>query len=430
VRLHVACDNDVFPPLFGATQRLFGLARGMAARAGVRVLCVVPNRSRGASTQRVANLELCRVRSWHTSVAWWLERAGVAPMFTAERGHRARAERYRALLGERPDVLMCDLPLTGMLPGAAPALRVYHAHNVEAERWRSTAPRVWRRAHWGEALAALERRAVADSDCCVACTDEDAGLLRSRHGARDVIVAPNGYDETALAPASAEARARARVALGIAPEAYVAAFVGGDWAPNHEALAWLVERVMPALAREAIVLLAVGAVARAFASRREPWLVTRPATPDLASLLAAADAGLNPVTSGGGSNVKVPTYLGMGLAVVSTPFGLRGYAPLAPSVVSAERDAFADALRARPRGWAARGEPRPGPLADLAWGAIGARLADALATRIRDRERGPGIAPAAGHSPGVDPALPAGRRPGLDPAWPAGRGPAGSKGAA
>ena len=379
--LHLACDNDIFPPLFGATQRLFGLARGMALRMNVRALCVVPNRSRGADAEQVAGIELLRLRSWHTSVGWWLERAGLVPLFTVERGHRRRAATYRALLGGPADVLMCDLALTGLFPGAERALRVYHAHNVEVERWRSVAPRVLGRERWGERLGALERRAVTESDCCVACTEEDAALLRSLHGARDVIVAENGYDETSIAPASAELRARARASLGIAPDAYVAAFVGGDWAPNHEALDWLVRDVMPGLAGEGFVLLAAGAVAHRLAGRSEPWLVARQATPDLGAILAAADAGLNPVTSGGGSNVKLPTYLAAGLAVLSTLFGLRGHAPLAGEVTCVERGGFADALRKRPRGWAARRESPPPALADLAWGTIGARLADSLATR-------------------------------------------------
>ncbi len=381
MRIHWACDNDIHPPLFGATQRLFGLARGMATRAHVRALCVVPNRSRGAREEQVAGVELRRVKSWHTSAAWWLERARLAPSFTAEAGHRARAGAYREALGGRADVLLCDLALTGLFRGASGPLRVYHAHNVEAERWRSTAPRVWRRAYWGGRLAELERRAVSESELCVACTDEDARLLRSLHGARDVEVVPNGYDETAFAPATAASRAAARHALGLPEHAYVAAFVGGDWAPNHEALAWLVERVMPALAADGFVLLAVGAVARRFTGRGERWLVLRPETPDLAPLLAAADCGLNPVTSGGGSNVKVPTYLAMGLAVVSTAFGLRGYAPLAAAVTSAERDATPDVLRTRPRGWAARGETAPASLGEFAWGTLGARLAESLAAR-------------------------------------------------
>ena len=142
MKVHVACDNDIFPPLFGATQRLFGLARGLATRAQVRALCVVPNRSQGARAETVAGVELRRVKSWHTSVAWWLERGGVAPLFTAEGGHRFRASGYRRELGGAADVLMCDLALTGMFPGSPDGLRVYHAHNVEAERWRTIAPRV------------------------------------------------------------------------------------------------------------------------------------------------------------------------------------------------------------------------------------------------------------------------------------------------
>ena len=380
--LHLACDNDIHPPLFGATQRLFGLARGMATRLDVRTLCVVPYRSRGAQAERVMNVDIRRTRSWCTSLAWRLERAGLAPFFTIETWHRRRAAVYRALLGESPDVLVCDLSLTGLFPGARAALRVYHAHNVEAERWRSVAPRVWGREYWGAKLTELERRAVAESDCCVACSEEDASALRTLHGARDVLVAENGYDETSIAPARAEARVRARAALGIPTGAYVAAFVGGDWAPNHEALSWLVSDVMPKLASEGIVLLAVGAVARPLAGRRERWLVTRAETPDLGAILAAADAGLNPVKSGGGSNVKLPTYLAAGLAVLSTPFGLRGHAPLAGAVAGVERAHFADALRRRPLGWAARGESAPPALAGHAWGAIGAKLAESLAARV------------------------------------------------
>jgi len=395
VLIHWACDNDIHPPLFGATQRLFGLARGMAQRSRVRALCVVPNRSTGAREESVAGVEIRRVKSWHTSAAWWLERAGVAPLFTAEAGHRARAGRYRAVLGGPADVLLCDLALTGMFAHPDGALRVYHAHNVEAQRWQSTAPRLWRREHWGRRLAELERRAVQQSDLCVACTDEDAELLRSLHGARDVEVVANGYDETALSPATAEQRSRARAALGIPESHYVAAFVGGDWAPNHEALAHLVGRVLPALARDEFTLLAVGAVAREWTGRTVHGLVARAETPELATVLAAADCGLNPVTRGGGSNVKLPGYLGMGLAVVTTPFGLRGYAPLANAVLCAPLDDTADALRARPRGWAARNEAAPAALAAYAWGTLGSRLADALAARRTARSTSVGKAGAA-----------------------------------
>ena len=48
--IHVATDNDIHPPRFGATQRAFGLCRGLARRHEVRALCVVRSSSRCHST--------------------------------------------------------------------------------------------------------------------------------------------------------------------------------------------------------------------------------------------------------------------------------------------------------------------------------------------------------------------------------------------
>ncbi len=133
-----------------------------------------------------------------------------------------------------------------------------------------------------------------------------------------------------------------------------------------------------ALAGVGFRLVVAGSVSRAVAGRREPWLAVYGEAPDLLPALHAADAGLNPVTSGGGSNVKLPTYLAAGLAVVTTPHGLRGFAPLAPWVVVARPGETAEALRARPAGWLARGLAPPGEVAGYAWGRLGERLGEVL----------------------------------------------------
>jgi hypothetical protein len=88
------------------------------------------------------------------------------------------------------------------------------------------------------------------------------------------------------------------------------------------------------------------------------------------------------MTSGAGSNVKLPTYLAAGLAVVTTRHGLRGYPELAAHVTVAEPAELAAALVSRPRGWAARGLEIPKAVADLAWGRLGERLGEALAARL------------------------------------------------
>ncbi len=390
--IHGVVDNDIFPARFGGSQRSFGLARGLARRHRVRMLCVVPNRCEAAAEERVAGVELRRRKAWHTSLAWRLERAGLAPLFAAEAGHRANAARYAAALAEGTgpaDVVTADLNVSAVLErgrarDGAP-LRVYTSHNVEYDRFSHAAPPVAMRASWANRLRAIEQRAVSLADLTVVCTDDDARRMRELYGARAerLAVIPNGFDETELrAPLPGE-REAARAALGFTPEHYVAVFVGADWGPNREALGVLTERVMPALAADGVKLLVVGTVTRALAGRREPWLVAHGEAAAILPLLHAADAGVNPVLTGGGSNVKVPTYLAAGLAVVTTPFGVRGYAPLEPHVVVAEADGFADALRTRPAGHGARGARAPEALGEYAWGRLGERLGEDMERRLR-----------------------------------------------
>lgn len=407
--IHGVVDNDIYPARFGGSQRSFGLARGLARKHTVRMLCVVPNRCEGAAEERVAGVELRRRKAWHTSLAWRLEQARFAPLFAAEAGHRGNAARYVAEIAgvskratgtsgaegaEHADVVTADLNVSAVLEHVRAPLRVYTSHNVEFDRFTHAAPPVALRASWANRLRTIEQRAVSRADLTVVCTDDDARRMRELYGAsaEQLVVIPNGFDETELrAPLPGE-RAAARAALGLAGDEYVAVFVGADWGPNREALAVLTERVMPVLAREGVKLLVVGTVTRALAGRREPWLIAHGEAPAILPLLHAADAGLNPVLSGGGSNVKVPTYLAAGLAVVTTPFGVRGYAPLEPHVVVAEVETFADALRARPAGHGARGTRAPEALGEYAWGRLGERLGEDMERRLRSAAGTKGVA--------------------------------------
>jgi hypothetical protein len=227
----------------------------------------------------------------------------------------------------------------------------------------------------------------------VAASDEDAARFRSlyRLDPGSLVVIPNGYDETAVRPPSPEERSIARAALALGAEDFACLFVGSDVPHNRAALAVTLERVMPPLARDGFKLLVVGSVTRAIARRREPWLIAHPATSDLGPWLHAADAGLNPMTHGGGSNVKLPTYLAAGLAAVSTRFGVRGYAALEPLVLVAEIARMSEALRARPRGTCARGEEIPAVVRSFAWGTLGERLAEAFERRLLRGQAAPAL---------------------------------------
>jgi len=378
--IHAATDNDIHPPTFGGPQRTFGLLRGLARRHEVEVLCLVPNRSTAPPAEVVAGVRILRRKAWYTSVAWRLEQARLAPMFLAAAGHTAAAGGLARTFTRPAEALLADLNLAGLFRADPAPLKVYTAHNVELDHFRMTRADVAGPAFWGARLRALEARVVERAGLTVVCGDEDAARMRELYGARDesLAIIPNGFDETAIRPPAPEERARARAALGLGAREYVVLFMGSDVPHNRAALACLVDRVMPPLAGEGFRLLVAGSVTRSLASRREGWLHAWPETPDLAPVLQAADAGLNPVTTGGGSNVKLPTYLAAGLAVLSTPFGLRGFASLKPWAVTVGLEGFTEALRARPAGWLARGLPMPAEVADHAWGRLGERLGEAL----------------------------------------------------
>jgi hypothetical protein len=385
VIVHGFAGNDLSPPDTGASQRLFGLYRGLARRHTTQVLSMVPNRHPGPRTETVAGIRLTRRKAWYTALAWRLERAGLAPMFLAAHAHGARtADLLRALEG-RPDVVMADLALTGVLSHTRDALAVYHAHNVELDHFLSAGPRVAGRRVWAGDLRAIEARACARAGLVVTVSDEDAARMSELYDVpvSRLCVVPNGYDETALRPGTSRERESARAAIGVTGDERVALFLGSDVPHNRTALRFLIERVMPRLS--GVRLLAAGSVTSAFLGRRESWLTLRPATRDVTPWLAAADLGLNPVTGGAGSNVKLPTYLAAGLPVVSTAHGLRGYADLAPWVQVAAPDAFADAIFEASSGWAARGDLAPAPLARYAWGRLGESLGERFAAEIGAR---------------------------------------------
>jgi hypothetical protein len=385
VIVHGFAGNDLSPPDTGASQRLFGLYRGLARRHTTQVLAIVPNRHPGPRTETVAGVRLTRRKAWYTALAWRLERAGLAPMFLAAHAHGAASPGLLRTLEGRPDVVMADLALTGVLSHARDALAVYHAHNVELDHFLTAGPRVAGRRGWARDLRAIESRACARAGLVVVVSDEDAARMGELYGvpASRLCVVPNGYDENALRPGTANERESARAAIGITGDERVALFLGSDVPHNRTALRFVIERVMPRL--RGVRLLAAGSVTSAFLGRREPWLTLRPASRDVTPWLAAADVGLNPVTGGAGSNVKLPTYLAAGLAVVSTAHGLRGYADLAPWVVTATPDTFADAIRSAPPGWAARGAAAPAPLARYAWGRLGESLGERFAAETGAR---------------------------------------------
>jgi glycosyltransferase involved in cell wall biosynthesis len=386
MRVQGAVDNNVWPPRMGVTVRVWNLYQGLTRRPEVTAVSIVSalkSRERAPRREEREGVTIVRVKPWHPTLFAWLERAGIAPLSLVAEGHRRLPGLVARSFDAEADVLEVDsLNLTPLLAAARPGtLRVYGAQNVEAEWFERVGAAVTRRPGWAKKLEALEREALDAADLVVAVSAADRDTFVARYGTSPakIAVVDNGFDAARLRAPTPDEKAGARQALGLGKDERGLLFLGTDFAHNRQAAEDLFRVVVPALEALDARLYLVGGVSASFTARAAglPRVRAVPEQADLTPYLWGADLGLNPITVGAGSNVKLPTYLAAGLDVVSTPFGLRGFDRLKPFVAVAEVDAFADALRLAPAPRAGRAEA----LAAYAWSAQSERLYEAYAAR-------------------------------------------------
>lgn len=200
---------------------------------------------------------------------------------------------------------------------------VYSSHNVETEYHRFLADRAVTRPLLA-AVERVERRAVSRADLVVTTSQRDADRYREEYDSSGRYhVAPNAVRRPDDAgPSDRTASDRAPRPDGMPDDAFTCLFVGTAHRPNRVA----VDRLR-AVAREAeaVAFVVVGTVGSVFDTASLPDNVhVTGYVDDLAPYYAAADLALNPITTGSGSNVKLPTYFANRLPVLTTPFGARG----------------------------------------------------------------------------------------------------------
>jgi glycosyltransferase involved in cell wall biosynthesis len=222
------------------------------------------------------------------------------------------------------DVVICDLPWCAKVPGPWSSKPWYMlSHNLEYRLLEQAAPRQRRFAGW---MRRVEQQAPTVFKDIFACAEEDRNFFRAQSpaGKQRIPLIRCGVDpdDYQVVPGTRE---RLRAELGLTEEDHLLVFSGSGYAPNVEALATVREFVRKHaefLARARVYILALGSVAAA--PSREGALITTGRVPAVIPYFAAADAGLNPVVRGSGSNVKVFEYLAARLPIISTAFGMRG----------------------------------------------------------------------------------------------------------
>lgn len=237
-------------------------------------------------------------------------------------------------------------PVPGVVNVRAP-------HNVESTIARQEAARqrgygrIWHEAEWRK-LRALERRALRDSQLCVAVSDADAQAL-ARAGARHVAVCPNGTDPVQpLVPPTRDDAEPLRIV-----------FVGaGVYPPNERGIAWFVRAVLPLVqARVHATLDVVGNPPPQPVQAPGVTYVGRVA--EVRTWYERAHVAIVPVFEGSGTRLKIVEAMALGRPIVSTRLGAEGLPISSPEHYLQADDpaAFATALVEIAR-WCAVGDAK------------------------------------------------------------------------
>ena len=223
---------------------------------------------------------------------------------------------------------------------------VYSSHNVETERFEEIAQPLF--DGWTmERIREMEQYAVNHADAIVTTSERDAEVYRDEFGSTAPhIVAPNGTYEDAIRPHNPDADGvlELRSRYDIDDDATVCLFMGSDYQPNVVAAEHVIE-----FARELpdVEFVIMGTVGNSLNSRDVPENVTITGyvEDDFEAHFDLADIALNPMTKGGGTNIKLIDYAARGLPVISSPFGIRGLTTeLMSAVVVADMAAFPDSI--------------------------------------------------------------------------------------
>lgn len=205
---------------------------------------------------------------------------------------------------------------------------VYEAHNVESHLKSGIYPQGVPEAH---AVRAAEVRLLKHAKAVIACSHQDLMSFQdmaTSHGfeLQKSLVAENGLDLTGVAPIPFTKRQELTEKTG----KNIALFMGSDHGPNTNALETIIAAAKDPQVAALWDFVILGSVVNPFRHRAD---IKESASLHLIGLvtdeekrlwLNTATVGLNPITSGSGTNLKLAEYAAYGLPVLSTAFGARG----------------------------------------------------------------------------------------------------------
>lgn len=259
------------------------------------------------------------------------------PVFPADPKRYIPYNNYNTLLGiarkYHVSAIYCDHPymsLTAMrLAGTLGINWIMRSHNIESERFRTLGK------PWWPIMRSFERFAMKKAAGLLFVTEEDASWAVQHYdiSREKCHFIPYGttLDKKPVITGNEKQQVAAELGLDAAkPWLY---FLGAlDYAPNREAIVYILDEIMPRLHDRGVafeILLAGKGLDEQLQQRiaATPNITYSGFVNDLDIFLKACDVMLNPVLTGGGIKTKAVEALGYNKRVVSCVSGATGLKP-------------------------------------------------------------------------------------------------------
>lgn len=332
-RITVLSTFPSYPPKGGGQARIFHLWRRVAQVHDVTIVALGPSDQPGsdgfiAPGLREIVVPKTQEQNLHeqkvSESVEWVPCADSAfassPELTPEYG------RIAADNAGRSDIVVASHPYAyPALAGVAIKELWYEAHNDETRMKAAMYPTTPKGEQLVRKIDGIERELCQRSSrvICVSESDRDSLSLRYGVSPEKFFVAANGVDLDSVQYRDPEQREALRKRLDLGGRKI--ALVLASWhGPNLEA----VETVLAAAPSFPDVdFVVVGSAGGAFSERQLPGnviMVGAVSDEEKDMLLGLATVALNPMMSGGGSNLKLLDYMASGVPVLTSEYGRRG----------------------------------------------------------------------------------------------------------
>jgi hypothetical protein len=328
------CGYRIFPPSTGGNVHSTTIARALA-RMGHQVLvyCLAGRRedySKGFSNSILRRQiepgleEEINLGAGFGLLQALFRRLGVPRIWQFELlRHGLIPRRLKVALGQA-DIIVSDFPFCPPVPGPwsdKPWFMISHELEFRLFQQGGAVERLF--AGWMRFIEQAAPRRYRD---IFVCAQEDRDFFRANdHAGRLKLPYIRCGVDSRTYIAAPGVRERVRAELGLTGQDWLIVFSGSRYGPNVEALEELkafCRAEAHFLADNHLYFLALGSMTPA--PMRDGALIVTGPVPEVVPYFAAADAGLNPITRGSGSNIKLFEYLVARLPVISTMFGVRG----------------------------------------------------------------------------------------------------------